>query len=119
VHLLERYNDKGATYGVKSTFKDSVALVADADLIISYGGTISREAALLGVSSIAISDMASTPVNKYLEKKGFPIFITKEEGVMAMAKKQLSKHFDVTVKLDALENPVDVIVKIAENLKPS
>ena len=119
VHLLERYNDKGSTYGVKSTFKDSVALVANADLVISYGGTISREAALMGVSSIAISDMASTPVNKYLEKKGFPIFITKEEGVMAMAKKQLSKHFDVTVKLEALENPIDVIVKIAENLKPS
>jgi len=73
----------------------------------------------MGVPSIAISDMASTPVNKYLEKKGFPLFITNEESVMTMAKKQLSKRFDVTAKLAALENPVDVIVKIVENLRHS
>jgi hypothetical protein len=119
VNLLERYNDEGATYGVKSAFENSLALVANADLVVSYGGTISREAALMGVPSIAISDMARTPVNKYLEKKGFPLFITNEESVMAMAKKQLSKRFDVTAKLAALENPVDVIVKIVENLKHS
>jgi len=119
VNLLERYNDEGATYGVKSAFEDSLALVANADLVVSYGGTISREAALMGVPSIAISDMASTPVNKYLEKKGFPLFITNEESVMTMAKKQLSKRFDVTAKLAALENPVDVIVKIVENLRHS
>jgi predicted glycosyltransferase len=119
VNLLERYNCEGATYGVRSSFVDSVALVANADLVVSYGGTISREAALMGVPSIAISDMASTPVNKYLEKKGFPLFITNEKNVVAIAKKQLTKCFDVTAKLTALENPVDVIVKIAERLKRS
>jgi predicted glycosyltransferase len=119
VNLLERYNDGGTTYGGKSAFEDSVALVSNADLVVSYGGTISREAALMGVPSIAISDMANTPVNKYLEKKGFPLFITNKESVMAIAKKHLRKHFDVTDRLAALENPVDAILKIAEKIEHS
>jgi len=117
VNLLERYNSEGATYGSKSAFEDSVALVAIADLVVSYGGTISREAALMGVPSIAISEMAETPVNTYLAKKGFPFFITTEEGVMDLAKKHLGKRTDVATELGALENPVDVIAKIAKNLK--
>jgi predicted glycosyltransferase len=117
VNLLQRYNTEGATYGGKSSFEDSVALVANADLVVSYGGTISREAALMGIPSIAISEMADTPVNTYLSKKGFPFFITTEEGVMDLANKHLGKRSNVTAKLDALENPVDVIAKIAENLK--
>jgi uncharacterized protein len=117
VNLLQRYNTEGATYEGKSSFEDSVALVANADLVVSYGGTISREAALMGIPSIAISEMADTPVNTYLSKKGFPFFITTEEGVMDLAKKHLGKRSNVTAKLGALENPVDVIAKIAENLK--
>jgi uncharacterized protein len=119
VHYIERYNGEGEAFGGKAAFEDSANLVANADLVVSYGGTISREAALQGVPSIAISDMADTPVNTYLAKKGFPFFITNEEGVMALAKKHLGKRCDVQAKLASLENPVDVIVKIAENLKPS
>ena len=78
VHLIERYNEEGNAFGVKAGFEDSASLVANADLVVSYGGTIAREAALQGVPSIAISDMAKTYVNTYLAKKGFPLFITTE-----------------------------------------
>jgi hypothetical protein len=61
--------------------------------------------------------MAKTPVNTYLAKKGFPLFITSELRVMGLAKEYLSKRFDVSDKLARLENPVDVIAKILENLK--
>ena len=37
---------------------------------------------------------------------------------MGLAKKYLGKRFDVQTKLAALENPVDVIAKVVENLKP-
>jgi uncharacterized protein len=116
VHLLERYNQEGEACGEKACFEDSVSLVAGADLVVSYGGTISREAALQGVPSIAISDMAKTYVNKYLAKKGFPLFITNERGVIGYAEKYLGKRFDVQDKLAALENPVDVIERVVENL---
>ena len=117
VHLIERYNEEGNAFGVKAGFEDSANLVANADLVISYGGTIAREAALQGVPSIAISDMAKTYVNTYLAKKGFPLFITTEQRVLGYAKKYLGKRFDVKEKLAELENPVDVIEKVVEKIK--
>ena len=117
VHLIERYNEECNAFGVKSGFEDSASLVANADLVVSYGGTIAREAALQGVPSIAISDMAKTYVNTYLAKKGFPLFITTERRVLACAKKYLGKRFDVRGKLAELENPVDAIEKVVENMK--
>ncbi len=117
VHLLERYSEGAAEFSEKAAFEDSANLVANADLVVSYGGTISREAALQGVPSIAIGGMAKTPVNTYLAKKDFPLFITTEDKVLGLAKKYLAKKFDVAGKLAELENPVDVIVKVVENLK--
>ncbi len=115
--LYTRYNEEGKTFGVKAGFEDSANLVANSDLVVSYGGTIAREAALLGVPSIAISDMAKTYVNQYVAKKGFPLFITTEQGVLGYAKKFLGKRFDVQSKLAELENPVDVIEKVVESLR--
>ncbi len=117
VQLIERYNGTGSELGEKSGFVDSASLVANADLVVSYGGTLSREAALQGVPSIAVSDMAKTYVNTYLAKKGFPLFITTEEKVVGLAKQYLDKRFDVAAKLAGLENPVGVIAKVVESLK--
>lgn len=118
VHFIERYNGSGKIHEAKEKFVDSTNLVANADLVIGNGGTIGREAALLGVPSIGITDMAKTNVNRYLTQKGFPYFATTEKGVLLIAQKYLGKRFDVTNKLDALENPVDVIEKAVNSLKP-
>jgi len=118
VHLIQRYNGNGQAFGVKVGFEDSANLVANADLVVSYGGTIAREAALQGVPSIAISDMAKTYVNQYVAKKGFPLFITTPKRVFRLAKEFLGKRFDVKEKIGALENPVDVIEKIISQIKP-
>ena len=117
VHLIQRYNEQGEAFGVKEGFVDSANLVANADLVVSYGGTIAREAALQGVPSIAISDMAKTYVNRYLAQKGFPLFMTTEQGIFGYAKKYLGKRFDVKGKLAELENPVDVIEKVVGSIK--
>ena len=117
VNFIQRYNKHGKTFGVKEAFVDSASLVANADLVVSYGGTIAREAALQGVPSIAISDMAKTYVNRYLAKKGFPLFATTERGVLGYAKKYLGKRFDVHSELAELENPVDVIEKVVDSLR--
>ena len=117
VHFIQRYNQHGKTFGVKEAFVDSASLVANADLVVSYGGTIAREAALQGVPSIAISEMAKTYVNRYLAKKGFPLFATTERGVLGYAKKYLGKRFDVHSELAELENPVDVIEKVVDSLR--
>ena len=118
VHFIKRYNE-GKTFGFKENFVDSANLVANADLVVSYGGTIAREAALQGVPSIAISDMAKTNVNQYLKKKGFPLFDTTERNVIALAQKNLGRRLDMKKKLAELENPVDVIEKVVGSFKKS
>ncbi len=117
VHFIQRYNGQGKAFGVKAGFVDSASLVANADLVISYGGTIAREAALQGVPSVAISDMAKTYVNTYLTKRGFPLFATTERGVIGYAKKYLGKRFDVHSELAKLDNPVDAIEKVVDGLR--
>jgi predicted glycosyltransferase len=117
VYFIQRYNEQGKEFGVKEGFVDSANLVANADLVVSYGGTIAREAALQGVPSIAISDMAKTFVNRYLAQKGFPLFITTEKGLFGYAEKYLGKRFDVKSKLAELENPVNVIEKAVRSIK--
>jgi uncharacterized protein len=117
VHFIQRYNIDGRDFGFKDGFVDSASLVANADLVVSYGGTIAREAALQGIPSVGISDMAKTYVNTYLTKKGFPLFATTERGVLTYAQKYLGKRFDVQKMLAKLENPVDVIEKIVASLK--
>jgi len=116
VQIIQRYNKNKETFEGKSGFEDTADLVANADLVVSYGGTITREAALQGVPSIGISDMAKTYVNTYLAQKGFPLFATTENRVVEVAKQYLGKRFDVADKLAALENPVDVIADIAKNI---
>jgi len=117
VHFIERYNNRGRTFGPKEGFVDSASLVANADLVVSYGGTVAREAALQGVPSVAVSDMAKTCVNRYLTQKGFPLFATTERGALRYAKQYIGKKFDVKSKLAQLENPVDVIEKVVETLR--
>jgi predicted glycosyltransferase len=116
VQVIQRYNENEEMFRGKQGFEDTADLVANADLVVSYGGTITREAALQGVPSIGISDMAKTYVNTYLTQKGFPLFATVEDKVIELAKQYLGKRFDVADKLAALENPVDVIADIAENI---
>jgi len=114
VLFLKRY---GKT--VKEEIVDSARIVANADLVVSAGGTIAREAALQGVPSIVISDMGRTYVNTYLARKGFPIFMMDTRKVMNFAKRYLGKKVDVTAKLTQLDNPVDIIEKGLTKMQPT
>ncbi|MEM1581513.1 MAG: DUF354 domain-containing protein [Candidatus Bathyarchaeia archaeon] len=97
---------------VPKSFVDSASLAAQADLVVSVGGTISREAALAGTPSIVIDVFGKIHVNDYLANKGFPIFTVKPEDVIKNAENYLGRRFDVKSLLIDLENPVDVIENI-------
>jgi predicted glycosyltransferase len=112
VLLLKRYDGEGE-------FVDSARVVANADLVVSAGGTIAREAALQGVPSIIISELGRTYVNTYLARKGFPIFMSDPQEMLKLAKRLLGKKVNVAVKLAQLENPVDVIEKAVTHMKPA
>ena len=119
VIFLSRYSKRQIKrLMIPSEFVDSVALVAQADLVVSAGGTIAREAALQGTCSIVISTLDRAHVNEYLRKKGFPIFTFDNiPQAIKHAEKNLGKRWDVKYLLDKLENPVDVIEKIAVEMQ--
>jgi len=99
---------------VPKHFVDSASLVAQADLFVGIGGTITREAALQGTPAITIKTLSRHFVNDYLAKKGFPIFKAKAEQTMKLAKRLLNKKQDVKELLASLENPVEIIKEIIE-----
>ena len=112
VLLLKRYSGK-------KEFVDSAYLVANADLVVSAGGTINREAALQGVPSIVISELGRTYVNTYLSRKGFPLFICNARDVLKVAKKHLGNKVDVTANIAQFDNPLDIIEKAVTQIKSS
>jgi len=97
---------------VPQEFVDSVSLSADADLLVSVGGTISREAALQGTPSIVIRTFGTSYVNNYLSELGFPLFTVELNQVFKLAEKYINQKWNVEEQLKQLENPVDYIGKI-------
>ena len=116
VIFLPRYEKKTRKgLVVPKGFVDSASLAAQADLVVSVGGTISREAALAGTPSIVIKLFDGMYVNEYLARKGFPIFIIEPQQVMRYAEKYLGRKWDVESLVDSLENPVDVIENVIKS----
>ena len=117
VLLLPRYKkEKYEGLTVPRKFVDSLSLVREADLVISVGGTIGREAALQGTPSMVVPVLGWSYVNDYVSRKGFPLFKAETSDVLKYAKKYLGRHVDVSGLFAELENPVDVIEKIIEEM---
>jgi hypothetical protein len=115
VVFLPRFNRKPKKgLVIPETFVDSASLAAQADLVVSVGGTLSREAALAGTPSIVIRLFNNLYVNEYLKRKGFPLFIIEPQRTIEYAKKHLGKKWNVKQLLEKLENPVDVVQKVVE-----
>jgi len=119
VLFLPRYAAyRGKGIDTVKGFVDTAELVSGADLVVSMGGTIAREAALQGVPSLAITGLGRIYVNEFLSRKGFPIFTLPASEVLEMAKRCIGKKWNVKRKLADLENPVDIICKIVETEIP-
>jgi len=119
VLFLSRYKkEKIEGVTVPDGFVDSLSVVKEADLVISVGGTIAREAALQGTPSIVVPILGRIYGNDYISRKGFPLFKVKPSDVLKYAKKYLGRRMDVSEMLADLENPVDVIEAIIEG-KPT
>lgn len=117
VVFLSRYNRKNIRgLIILKGFVDSASLVAQADLFVGAGGTITREAALQGTPAIIVNTFQRQHVNDFLIKKGFPIFKTGMTNVSKLAEKILGKKKNVNHLLAELENPLDAITSIIEKL---
>jgi len=113
VLFLPRYGkrpEKGLI--IPKEFVDSASLTSQADLVVSPGGTIAREASLQGIPTLVVSTFGKLYVNDFLSKRGFPIFTVTSDKVLDYARRFLGKKWDVRHLLKDLENPIDLIEKI-------
>jgi predicted glycosyltransferase len=116
VVFLSRYHRKTVkNLIVPKGFIDSASLVAQADLFVGVGGTITREAALQGTPAIIVNVFKDQYVNDFLIDKGFPIFKTEPSDAMALAEKLVSKKCNVKHLLNKLEDPVNTIENIIKD----
>jgi predicted glycosyltransferase len=118
VVFLSRYtrkNVKGLI--VPNNFVDSASLVAQADLFVGVGGTITREAALQGTPAIIINLFQQQYVNDFLIEKGFPIYRTDVKDLFKVATECIGKRKNVSHLLDSLENPVDTIASVVDKIR--
>jgi len=97
---------------VPKGFIDSLSLVAQADLFVGVGGTITREAALQGTPAISINILKGQNVNDFLQKKGFPIFRSKLSELPILAEKLVGSKKSVKHLSAKLANPVDIITDL-------
>jgi hypothetical protein len=120
VVFLSRYARKSMKNLIApKEFVDSASLVAEADLFVGVGGTITREAALQGTPAIVVRQFEDQYVNDFLMKKGFPIFKIDLSDTVDLAKKLLGKKHDVKHLLAKLENPVDTVVNVVDRIGKS
>ena len=117
IHFIGRYDGTCGEFEDKHGFLDSASLAAQADLVVTAGGTLAREAALQGVPSIVISELGNTYVNKYLADLGFPLFIIHPQELFETAKRNLGKRVNVESKLASIENPLDTIENALSNIR--
>lgn len=117
VVFLSRYN-RDAVKGliVPRGFVDSASLMAQADLFIGVGGTITREAALQGTPAMVIKLFQEQHVNEFLAERGFPIFETEAPDAFTLAERIMGQRRTVGHLLAELEDPVDVIADIVAGI---
>jgi predicted glycosyltransferase len=118
VVFLSRYERKTCEgLIVPKGFIDTASLVAQADLFVGVGGTITREAALQGTPAIVIKMFQDQFVNDFLIKKGFPIYNVEYSETPKFAEKLMGHKCDVKNLLGKLDDPVDAIVDLIEEVK--
>jgi predicted glycosyltransferase len=101
----------------KSAF-DGIALLKKTDVFIGLGGTMTVEAAMLGVPCISAYPGASFIIEQFLSKRGLIVKASRIEDILHAASEFLSNvslRDALRVKAAALRsgmvNPVDVILK--------
>mgnify|MGYP000194443995 CR=1 FL=1 len=94
---------------------DGPSLLKFSSLFIGYGGTMTMEAALLGIPSISLRPGNPPYYIKYLVRKGLVVYLKREENVVNTVISLLSKREKISRlarKLySKLEDPADYISK--------
>ena len=111
INKLSKFGDVLRFTRFPNNFCDALSHLSNADLMVGYGGTMCREACLMGIPTIILkTKVIDQSVNEYLAEKGFPIYFSNNEDFIKVLCKH--KRQNVSDKLAKLENPIDIIENI-------
>ena len=116
--LVEKFRRK---VKIPSKTIDALSLVAFSEVVLTGGGTLGREAALMGIPAISYFPGEQLDVNAFLIRRGFPLWEEKNpERAADIALEILSNpdsyKRDVSSLIEDLEDPIDVIIKTIEEI---
>jgi len=118
-YFVERYGD---SVEIPSQAVDTLKLYLEADVVISGGGTMSREAALFGTPGISLFPLnVPLHVDEFLSSIGLPLWRFRDPEAGArflrfLLRDPAAYRVDPRPALSTLENPVQVVLAEAEGL---
>jgi predicted glycosyltransferase len=122
---LARIREKfGATYEIPEKVIDGAQFIAQSDVFVGMGGTMTTEAALLGVPAISAFQGPALYTERYLLSKRLLLKAKKVDDVPKFAKWSLDpsyrKRYRARAKalLDWMEDPVAVVINYLKTVPP-
>ncbi len=124
VVVFPRYKDQEEAYRklgdwviIPEQAIDTLSVMYYSQLVITGGGTLSREGALLGTPSITFFPRP-LKVNQFLAELGFPVYHAIDaEHLYSMALKLFGKKTDVQQLISQLQSPEEGLQKALDKMK--
>jgi len=127
---LCRYEDQlkgvkerfGSAYSVPERVVDGMGIIAGADVFVGMGGTMTAEAALMGVPAISAFQGAELYTEKYLVSKALLLRATSAGTLPRLIRRALQPRYASSCRtraaavLGRMEDPAARIVSVAESL---
>ncbi len=123
MRLAEKYGDKVI---IPKNIVDGASLLKSSDLFVGMGGTMTEEAALLGVPTISVFQGANLYYISYLVKEGLVVKSKSIDHLLKAAdtlltdevvRKQISERARRT--LQKMEDPVKIVLSVVAQFKKS
>ncbi|MGV9204720.1 MAG: DUF354 domain-containing protein [Promethearchaeia archaeon] len=112
-HLTSFFKDeiKDETVQIYNALENLANIMYFSKLVITGGGTMVRESALLGVPSIEYFPLGTYPQEQFLIDNGFPLkHIKNEKKIVNNARQFLEENYkiDTKDKIKQLDNPIQI-----------
>ncbi len=119
-HIKERFGD---SYSIPDQVIDGAAMIRDSDVFVGMGGTMTAEAALLGVPAISAFQGAELYTERFLLSKNLLLRAKSIDAIPRLVRRSLdpayARRYARSSKklLDWMEDPAEVIVSVLARSK--
>ncbi|MBD3254453.1 MAG: DUF354 domain-containing protein [Candidatus Lokiarchaeota archaeon] len=115
-HLLKKFDKEisNDTVRILKGLNDLAHIIYFSKYVLSGGGTMVRESALLGIPSIEFFPLETYPQEQFLIDNGFPLYhFHDKKSVVDQALKYANGNFKMNTseKIKKLENPIEIGIK--------